>query len=249
MIQFLPRHRWLPAAGVVACLALSAGCSGSSTAPRSADTSPSASAPAAASSATSGTGIDATTAGAALRRVATRVKALRSYQFAASQTLTGGSTPQTTRLSGRAIRPSSVFLTLTTGGRTVQLVGIGAVAYRRVPPAGYKRLVRPSSLRDPLASVTAVLGRLASVASTPTAAGTVFSGMLSGPDAAAAGLVANLTPAPGLTLPVRLTTDRLGRLVRFEFTAPLRAGDRQLVLRQVTTYGGFNAQPPIPRPT
>jgi hypothetical protein len=192
--------------------------------------------------------VDTAAAAAALRRAVVATKAVRSYRFAAEQTVTGGPTPQVTRLTGRAIRPSALTYTLVAGTSTQQVVRLGSVTYRRVPPAPYKRLVKPTPVVDPLASVIAVLTRVGDVAMTPSSLGTDFTASLPGEAAAQAGLVGNAQPAPGLTIPVRVRADRRGRVTRLELVEPLQAGSRRLVLRQITTYGGFDGQPAIARP-
>lgn len=187
-------------------------------------------------------------AAAALRRSIAATKGIRSYRFSAEQTVTGGPAPQTTRLNGRAIRPSSLTYVLMAGGRTQQIVRLGPVTYRRVPPGPYRRLVKATPLADPIVSVIAIMSRLTTVTAKPSPLGTDFTGSLSGADAAATGLVGNAAPAPDLTVPVQVRVDRQGRVTRLELTAPLKAGTSRLVLRQVTTYDGFNSQPPIARP-
>jgi hypothetical protein len=183
-----------------------------------------------------------------MHRVLVATKALRSYAFSAEQVLTGGSAPQVTRLTGRAVRPRALAFTLKVGGRTEQVVRLGSMTYRRVPPARYRRLVKAAPVVDPLASLAAILSRLSGVRSSPAKQGTSFTGTLSGADAAAAGLVGNATAAGGLVVPVQLLVDRHAHVTRLALTVPLQAGTRRLSLRQTTTYGGFNAQPPISRP-
>lgn len=184
----------------------------------------------------------------ALRRALAATKVIRSYRFAAEQQVTGGPAPQVTRLTGRVLRPSNLTYTLTGSGQTQQIVRLGAVTYRRVPPGPYKRVVKAARIVDPLGSVTGIITRLTQVTSTPAAGGTDFAGSLSGSDAAAAGLVGNATPGTGLAVPVRVRVDTRGRVVRLELTAPLQAGGQRLVLRQITTYGGFDVQPAIAAP-
>jgi hypothetical protein len=244
MTALSPRRRWLLAPGAAACLALAA-CSGGST------TSAGTKAPVASGSPTSSAPVPpagSPNAAAALHRSVTATKAVRSYRFNAEQRVTGGPAVQVSRLSGRVLRPASLTYTLVSGGHTEQVVRLGGVTYRRIPPGRYKRLVKATRAVDPLGSVTAILTRLSAVTSAPAAAGTDFSGSLSGADAAAAGVVGNAAPGPGLTVPVRVHVDRSGRVTRLELSAPLQAGSSRLLLRQVTTYGGFNHQPPIARP-
>jgi hypothetical protein len=245
MTVLFPRHRWLLATGAAACLALTA-CSGS--AGSAAHPSAAATAASPTASAVPTAPVGTAEAAAALRRAVRVTASVRSYRFAAEQTVTGGPAPQVTRLTGRAIRPAALTYTLLSGGRTQQIVRVGGVTYRRVVPGRYKRLVKATPPVDPLHSLVGILNRVASVTSAPTAGGTDFTGSLSGQAAAAAGLVGNAKPAPGLTIPVKVRADRLGRITRLELTEPLQAGARRLLLRQVTTYGGFNAQPAIARP-
>jgi hypothetical protein len=244
MTELFPRHRWLRAVSAASVLLVTSACSGgSSTTPRAAQAHSSAASPPAGSAAPATT--DAT---AALRRAAAATRALHSYQFNAEQTVTGGSTPQATQLSGRVVRPSALTYILVAGGHTQQIVRLGTVAYRRVPPAGYRRLAKPLPLVDPLDSVIKILSRLTAVTSRRGSNGTDFTGTLSGTAAAAAGLVGNAVPAPGLAVPVSVRVDSHGLVTQLRFTAPLVAGSRQLVLRQIATYGGFNTQAPILRP-
>jgi hypothetical protein len=245
MTALVPRHRWLLAAGAVACLGLTA-CSGSSGAANG--PSPTAPAPGGSPSADPAAPAGTADAAAALRRALRVTKSVRSYRFGAEQTVIGGPAPQVTRLTGRAIRPASLTYTLRSGGTTQQIVRLGTVTYRRVPPGRYKRLVKATPPVDPLGSIVAVLSRVSNVTSAPEAAGTDFSASLSGQAAADAGLVGNAHPAAGLTIPVKVRADRLGRITRLELSEPLQAGSHRLLLRQITTYGGFNAQPPIARP-
>lgn len=245
MTALPPRRRWLLASGAVACLGLSA-CSGSS----GGASGPARTAPTASSSPSSGATAPAGTAdaAAALRRAVRVTTSVRSYRFAAQQTVTGGPAPQVTSLTGRAIRPVSLTYTLRSGGTVQQIVRLGAVTYRRVPPGRYKRLVKATPPADPLGSVIGILSRVSNVTSVPGTAGTDFSASLSGQAAANAGLVGNAQPAPGLIIPVKVRADRRGRITRLELSEPLQAGAHRLLLRQITTYGGFNAQPPIARP-
>jgi len=187
-------------------------------------------------------------AAASLRRAIVATKAVRSYRFSAEQRVSGGPTPQITRLTGRVIRPSSLTYSLVTAGQTQQVVRLGSVTYRRVLPGPYKRVLKAARIVDPLGSVTGILTRLAGVTSAPASGGTDYTGSLSGQDAAAAGLVGNAAPGAGLAVPVQVRVDGRGRVIRLELTAPLQSGTNRLMLQQITTYAGFDAQPAIARP-
>lgn len=246
MLELFRRRRGLTVAATALVLTGACSGSGSGTAAGPAST-PVAASPTGGRTAAAGS-TAAADAAAALGRAIRATSAVRSYRFSAEQTVTGGPAARTTRLNGRAIRPSSLTYVLSTGGRTQQIVRLGPVTYRRVPPGPYRRLVKATPLTDPIVSVTAIMRRLTKVTSTPSSLGTGFTGSLSGADATASGLVGNAAAAPGLAIPVQVRVDRQGRVTRLELSAPLQAGASRLLLRQVTTYGGFNRQPPITRP-
>lgn len=180
----------------------------------------------------------------ALLRVAAATRALKSYAFTSSQT--AGTT--VTRLSGRAVRPGTLTYSLTDAGRTEQIVRINAVTFRRVPPAGYRRLVRSQAQVDPLSSLVKVLTALKDVSRSTGPTGTTFRGTLDGATASAIGLVSGATPTPGVVVPVVLIADANARVTRFTADVPLRVAGNPVRLQMVTTFTGFNKQPAIKAP-
>lgn len=226
-----------------ACLLTVAGCSDSDSdpmTPAGASTSPSSSA---AASPAAGPTADAG-ARPALLRVAAATRVVKSYAFTTSQS--AGTT--VTRLSGRAVRPGSLTYTLTSAGRTEQIVRINAVTYRRVPPAGFRMLVKSQAPVDPLGSLIKVLQGLKDVSRTSSPAGTTFRGVLDGPTAAAIGLVGGAIPAPGVVVPVVLTADRSARVTRFTADIPLRVAGKPVRLMLITAFTGLNKQAAIRAP-
>lgn len=217
-------------------LALLAGCSGSPAKPTSSPT---------------GTTPTATALGAPKAPTATQVaaqalaatRAIRSYLFRASQTLTGGPHPRATTISGRAVRPSSVSYTLVSGSRSQSVVKIGRRLYRRVPPGGWKLIATPTPSVDPLRSLLTLLPGIRHA--------TLTGRTLSGDVPAQVLILAGLAPvggSAGAAAPVTISLDAAGRVASLRLVVTIAAKGHRLLLTETTAFSGFNIGPQIKAP-
>lgn len=227
------QRRRLSAAAALFTLLGAAACSGSSPASTPAAPTATVTAPASADPA----------AAAALARAVRATKAVRSYTFRAVQTLSGGSRPQVTVLSGRAVRPAAITYNLKVGTSTQEVVRVGGRTYLRVPPSGWKALTKPAPSVDPLASLLPLLTDLQQ----PRLTGSTLTGQVP----AVTLSKARLAPAgasPGAMAPVSLVLDKAGRVASLSLRLSVQAGKQRLELDGRTTFGSFNQARPIKAP-
>lgn len=180
---------------------------------------------------------------AALAKAVSATAALRSYAFQASQTITGGASPQATTVTGRAVRPSSLAYTVTVGRASQQVVKIGRIVYVRIPPAGWKQLTKPTATVDPVATLLALLA----AGRSPQLSGSVLTMEVP----AAALSKAQLAPtgaAPGSATPVTLALDKAGRVTSVSIVMTVKAGARTLKVEEATLFTSFGSVPAITKP-
>lgn len=180
---------------------------------------------------------------AALAKAVSATAALRSYAFQATQRITGGAAPQTTTVTGRAVRPSSLAYTVTVGRSSQDVVKIGPVVYVRIPPAAWKRLVTPTATVDPVATLSALLA----AAQSPRLSGSALTLLVP----AAALSKAQLAPtgaAPGAATPVTLALDKAGRVQSVSIVMTVKAGARTLRVEEATLFSAFGAVRAITKP-
>lgn len=180
---------------------------------------------------------------AAVAKAEAATRALRSYAFRASQTLSGGAKVQQTVLTGRAVRPSAVSYDLVVGGKVQQVIKLGGRTFVRVSPAPWKALAKPGPTVDPIASLLPLLSHL----DQPTLTGRVLSGNVPASVLSQTGL-APTGAAPAATTPVRLTLDPTGHVTSVTLRLTLKAGAQTLLLDETTSYAQFNTAPPIKAP-
>lgn len=226
------------AAGVLCPLLTLAACSGarpSSVAARA--SSAPASTPATASTTDRAAATALSSAIAASRR-------LRSYDFRSSQKLSGGGREQFSRITGRAVRPSSLAYVLRTGASAQEVIKIGKRTYLRVPPAPYQVVTKPTASVDPLASLLTLLGSVRD----PHLAGASLTGTVAATDLARAKL-APAGAAAGATVPVAFVLDPTRRVTSLTLTFSVQAGAKTLRLSESTAFSGFDHAPAIMVPT
>ena len=250
MMHVLPSRTRQPAAsGVLTSLALAgvlsaSACSGSSLTPARVAPGGSSPLPSPTTAAAPTAAATADPAGmAALAAARRRTVALRSYTFRAEQRVSGGPREQVTVIAGRAVRPGSLAYRLTTGASSQDVVKIGTRTYLRVPPAGFKVLIRPTAVVDPLASLLALL----SAVHDPHLSGRRLSGTVPAAALAKAGL-APAGASPGASVPVELALDGGSRVTSVAVRLSLRAGSSTLVLRESTAFTGFDRAAAITAP-
>ena len=229
MIMLTPRWRRFGAA-TAACLPLLSAAACTSSAHKSSP------------SPTASPTTDAAAATAITRAIAA-TKVVRTYNFRAVQRLTGGATPQTTVLAGRAARPASITYTLTVGTSTQQVVRIGGRTFLRVPPAPWKALAKAGPAVDPLASLLPLLNGLQHA----TLTGNTLKGDVPASALSAAHLAPNGAGA-GASAPVVLTLDGAGRVTSVNVHLNVQAGAKRLDVNETTTFSAFDHIRPIKAP-
>lgn len=231
-------RRFGAATAVCAALAGVAGCSGTGNTSTSNGTGSRATAAPSAS-----TAADDPAAVAAVAKAIAATRALRSYAFRSEQVLSGGPREQRTVLSGRAVRPTSIVYTLTSGATSQQVVRVGGRTYLRVPPAGWKALKRAPPAVDPIATLLPLLSELQA----PRLVGSVLTGGVSAAALSKARLAPG-GPAPTGLTPVTFVLDGAGRVASVRMSLMVQAGSRRLKLDGSTRFSGFNAAPAIRPP-
>jgi len=227
----VPRLR--PLAAAVATLVLSGACASPQHVP------PAASPTAAGAATTAGS-----PATGALGQAIAASRRLSSYAFAT--TLAVGSS--TTRISGAVVQPDELTYTLTTGGRSEQVVRLLGATYVRTVPGHWKRLPKAQPASDPVQALITVLSGITGPTTSVVVGETVVAGILPPPVAQAAGLL----PAGAsrtVRVAVSVTIDPAHQVTRLQVVLPVSVRGRVLQAVQTTTFSRFDSVPPITVPS
>src|SRR4051794_3312153 len=192
-----------------------AGCTGSSTAARSAP------APTATGSGTTSPQVVDPAAQKAIDRADRVTRRLRSYAFHARTTVSAAGSARSV-VDGRVIRGRGLTYRLTAGGKRTEVVRTRTGTYVRRLPGRWSKLAHPRTVLDPTGTLLIVLRGI-----TPTSVSgdgtTVVRGTLARAAATDAGLPRSSAPANVVT-----TIDRAGRVVALTVRTTTRAGTQDV---------------------